>query len=54
MTKRAVTLLIVSVVLVAGAAAVIASSIGGSDMHSSRHVMSNGQTMTGSGMDMGK
>lgn len=50
MTKRALTILAIGIVLVGGAAAVIASSIGGGDNASATHTMPNGQTMTGQGM----
>ena len=69
MTKRALTMLIIAVLLVGGATAVIASSIGAGDQAASTHVMPGGQTMqddnmkrshtmsngeTMSGTDMGK
>jgi len=50
MTKRALTILVVAILLVGGATAVIASSIGGSDA-SSGHVMPGGQIMNGESMD---
>ncbi len=54
MTKRALTILVFAVLLVGGAAAVIAGSVSGSGPSTATHVMSNGQTMTGSQTDMGK
>lgn len=50
MTKRSLTILIVAIVLVGGATAVIASSLGGSDTPSASHVMPDGQTMNEGGM----
>ena len=50
MTKRALTILLVAILVVGGATAVIASSIGGSDP-APTHAMPNGQTMKGDSMD---
>ena len=52
MTKRSLTILIVAVLVIGFAAAAIASSMGGSD-EAATHVMPNGQTMEGQGMDDG-
>ena len=67
MTKRALTILIVAVLVVGGATAAIASSLGGSENSpthvmpggqpmngESMHTMSDGQTMSGSEMNMDK
>ena len=69
MTKRALTLLIIAVLVVGIAAAAIASSVGGSNKpapthlmpngramggESMTHTMSNGQAMSDSNMDMDK
>ena len=51
MTKRALIFLVVAVLLVGGATAVIARSLGGSDASPATHVMPNGQTMNGDSMD---
>ena len=47
MTKRSLTILMVALVLIAGATIAIASSIGGSD---SEHTMPGGGTMSGETM----
>ena len=51
MTKRALTILVIAVLLVGGATAVIASSLGGGDASPATHVMPNGQSMNGDRMD---
>jgi len=54
MTKRSLTILIVALVVIAGATAAIASSMGGSD-NGAEHTMPGGETMTGESMeDMGR
>ena len=49
MTKRALTILVVAVLIVGGAAAVIASSLSGGDS-GAMHTMPSGQTMNGDSM----
>ena len=49
MTKRSLTILIVALVLIAGATVAIASSVGGSN-DTAQHMMPGGGTMTGETM----
>lgn len=50
MTKRALTILVIALLLVGGTTAAIATTIGGSDGSSVTHVMPNGMTMNDDGM----
>ena len=51
MTKRALTILLVAVLLVGGATAALALSVSGGDSSTPTHVMPNGKTMNGDTMD---
>ena len=53
MTKRALTMLVVAILLVGGATAVIASTLAAGG-NTPTHSMPGGQTMSGSEMNMGK